>query len=92
MDGFVRGEYYFRDELRSTTAALIQEGFPWEVPSFDVVNLRAGLETDKYSVVLYVENLLDETYFTNAYQKAFTGGLHIEPGVQRYGIRARFNF
>ena len=92
MEGFVRGEYYFRDELRSTTAALIQEGFPWEVPSFDVVNLRAGLETDKYSVVLYVENLLDETYFTNAYQKAFTGGLHIEPGVQRYGIRARFNF
>ncbi len=92
MDAFVRGEYYFRDELRSTTAALIQEGFPWEVPSFDVFNLRAGLETDQYSVVLYVENLFDETYFTNAYQKAFTGGLHIEPGVQRYGIRARLNF
>jgi len=92
LDGFVRGEYFYRDELRSTTAALIQEGFPWEVPSFDVFNLRAGIEHENYTVSFYVENLFDDTYFTNAYQKAFTGGLHIEPGVQRYGIRARYNF
>jgi iron complex outermembrane receptor protein len=92
MEGFVRGEYFYRDELRSTTSALIREGFPWEVPSFNVFNLRAGINTEKYSVVLYVENLFDETYYTNAYQKAFTGGLHIEPGVQRYGIRGRYHF
>ncbi|GAB5413654.1 MAG: TonB-dependent receptor [Congregibacter sp.] len=92
MEGFVRGEFFFRDSLRSTTAALIQEGFPWVVPSYEVVNLRLGVEHEKYTVALYVENLFDETYFTNAYQKAFTGGLHIEPGVQRYGLRVRYNF
>lgn len=92
LDGFVRGEWIYRDSLRSTTAALIREGFPWEVPSYDVVNLRAGLEHERYTVALYLENALDETYFTNAYQKAFSGGLHIEPGVQRYGVRVRFNF
>ncbi|MEM8941667.1 MAG: TonB-dependent receptor [Pseudomonadota bacterium] len=92
LNAVVRGEYFYRDELRSTTAALIQEGFPWVVPSFDVVNLRVGIEHEKYTVTAYVENLFDDTYFTNAYQKAFSGGLHIEPGVQRYGIRARYNF
>jgi iron complex outermembrane receptor protein len=92
LNGFVRGEYIYRDELRSTTAALIQEGFPWVVPSYDIVNLRAGVEGEKYTVAFYVENLFDDTYFTNAYQKAFSGGLHIEPGVQRYGLRARYNF
>ena len=92
LDAVIRAEYFYRDELRSTTAALIQEGFPWEVPSYDVFNLRAGIEHEKYTVTLYVENLFDDSFFTNAYQKAFTGGLHIEPGVQRYGIRARYNF
>ena len=92
LDAVIRLEYVFRDELRSTTAALIQEGFPWVVPSFDVFNLRVGVEHEDYTLTLYVENLWDDTYFTNAYQKAFTGGLHIEPGVQRFGLRARYNF
>ncbi|MFN2329137.1 MAG: TonB-dependent receptor [Chromatocurvus sp.] len=92
LDAFVRGEYIYRDEIRSSTAALIQEGFPWVVPSYSLFNLRAGLEHENVTVAMYVENLLDETYFTNAYQKAFMSGLHIEPGVQRYGLRVRYNF
>lgn len=92
LDAFVRGEYIYRDEIRSSTAALIQEGFPWVVPNYDIFNLRAGIQHENYTVALYVENLFDDSYFTNAYQKAFMGGLHIEPGVQRYGLRARYNF
>jgi iron complex outermembrane receptor protein len=92
LDAFVRGEYIYRDSLRSTVAALIQEGFPWEVPSYDIFNLRFGVQHENYSVTAYVENLFDDTYFTNAYQKAFSGGLHIEPGVQRYGVRVRYTF
>ncbi|MEQ8264614.1 TonB-dependent receptor [Pseudohaliea sp.] len=92
LDAFVRGEYIYRDSLRSTVAALIQEGFPWEVPSYDIFNLRFGIQHENYSVTAYVENLFDDTYFTNAYQKAFSGGLHIEPGVQRYGVRVRYTF
>lgn len=92
LDAFVRGEYIYRDEIRSSTASLIREGFPWVVPSYDIFNLRAGIEHENYTIALYVENLFDDTYFTNAYQKAFMSGLHIEPGVQRYGLRARYNF
>ena len=92
LEGFIRGEYVYRHGIRSTTSALIQSGFPWEVPSYNVVNLRAGISNDHYSLTLYLENAFDEEYFTNAYQKAFAGGLHIEPGVQRFGLRARYNF
>jgi iron complex outermembrane receptor protein len=92
LDAFIRGEYQYRDEITSSTSSLIQSGFPWEVPSYNVVNLRAGVRHENYTVALYAENLFDEEYFTNAYQKAFSGGLYIEPGVQRFGVRARYNF
>jgi len=92
LEAFVRGEYFYRDEIRSTTSALIQSGFPWEVPDYEVVNLRVGVKHENFTVTAYVENLFDEEYYTNAYQKAFMSGLHIEPGVQRYGVRARYNF
>ncbi|MDG1907220.1 MAG: TonB-dependent receptor [Arenicella sp.] len=92
LEGFVRGEYVYRDDITSTTSALIQSGFPWEVPSYGVANLRLGVRHEDYTVSLYVENLFDETYYTNAYQKAFASGLHIEPGVQRFGMRVRYNF
>jgi iron complex outermembrane receptor protein len=92
MDTFIRGEYKYRDEITSSTSALIQSGFPWEVPSYNVFNLRAGVRHENYTLAFYVENLFDEEYFTNAYQKAFSGGLYIEPGVQRSGVRLRYNF
>ncbi len=92
LEGFIRGEYMYRDEIRSTTSALIQSGFPWEVPSYNVANVRMGVNHENFSVALYAENALDEEYYTNAYQKAFSGGLHIEPGVQRFGLRTRYNF
>lgn len=92
LRGFVRAEWNYRDEVRSSTSAMIQSGFPWEVPSYDVVNLRAGIEHDRYSVVAYVENALDEDYYTNAYQKAFMSGLFIEPSYQTYGVRLTYRF
>ncbi|WP_241262775.1 TonB-dependent receptor [Parahaliea mediterranea] len=92
LRGFVRAEWNYRDEVRPSTTALINSGFPWEVPSYDVVNLRAGVENDTYSVVAYIENALDEEYYTNAYQKAFMSGLFIEPSYQTYGVRVKYNF
>ncbi len=92
LEGFVRGEFMYRDEIRSSVDSLIQSGFPWEVPSYDVTNLRFGVRHEKYTVAFYVENLFDQEYFTNSYRKAFASGLHIEPGVQRYGMRVRANF
>ena len=90
--GYVRGEWNYRDEIVATTSAMVQSGFPWEVPSYDFFNLRVGFERDDLSIVAYVENLFDENYFTNAYEKANTGGLVVEPSYQTYGVRATYAF
>ncbi|QIB64133.1 TonB-dependent receptor [Kineobactrum salinum] len=88
-DSFVRLEWFHRDEILPDLVALVRqdEGFPFRVPSYDHFNLRAGIETDRFSVTAYVENLFDEEYFTNAYQKAFLGGLHVQPSYQTWGVR-----
>ncbi|MBV7257488.1 TonB-dependent receptor [Pacificimonas sp. WHA3] len=92
MEAYVRGEWNYRDSIRSSNSALIRTGFPWEVPAWDVFNMRAGIETGRYTFSVYAENLFDSNYYTNAYQKAFTGGLHIEPSFRNYGARLKVKF
>lgn len=90
--GYARLEYVYRDEIKPNTTSLIYPGFPWDVPSYNFVNLRIGAEKGNVKVVAYAENLFDENYYTNAYQKAFASGLFIEPSFQRIGVRATFKF
>jgi iron complex outermembrane receptor protein len=88
-EGFARLEWFYRDEIFADLTSLVRadEGFPFVVPSYDHVNLRAGLESDRFSIVAYVENLFDEKYFTNVYEKAFVSGMALQPSYQTYGIR-----
>ncbi|MEJ8566162.1 TonB-dependent receptor [Elongatibacter sediminis] len=92
VDGWVRLEWVYRDEIEPTVPSVVYAGFPWDVPSYDFFNLRVGLERDNFRIVGYVENLFDEDYYTNAYQKAFAGGLFIEPSYQNYGVRVTYSF
>lgn len=92
LDGFARVEWTYRDDIVPTTSAMIQSGFPWEVPSYDFVNLRVGVEHENYSVVAYAENLFDSVYYTNAYDKAFSGGIFIEPSFRAYGVRFTYEY
>ena len=43
-------------------------------------------------MTLYAENLFDQVYFNNAYDKAFSGGLYIEPSFRTYGVRVSYDF
>ena len=92
LDGFVRAEWSHRSEQLSNTFALRYEVFPFISPSYDVVNLRAGLSGERWSVNVYAENLLDELYFQNAYEKAFYSGVQVEPSVRTYGLNFRYRF
>ena len=38
------------------------------------------------------ENLLDEKYFNNSYEKAFYSGVQVEPSVRRFGVSATYKF
>ncbi len=91
-EGYARAEWIYRDEIKPNTTSLIYSGFPWDVPSYDYVNLRIGAETDNIRLVAYAENLFDSNFYTNAYQKAFAGGLFIEPSFRTFGLRATFMF
>jgi iron complex outermembrane receptor protein len=90
--GFTRLEWKYRDEINPNTRSLIFSGFPWDVPSYNFANLRVGAESDNVRVVAYVENLFDENYYTNAYQKAWAGGMRIEPSFRTYGVRVTYDF
>lgn len=90
LDWFSRLEWFYRGESEPDLRSLVNDGFPWDVPSFNHVNLRLGVEAERFSVVAYVENLLDETYYTNAYEKVFWGGVHLEPSKQVFGISLNF--
>lgn len=92
IDAWVRTEWTYRDSIRATTSAMVREGFPWEVPSYNYFNLRAGMEFERWRLVAYVENVFDRNFYTNAYEKAFTGGLHIEPSFRTFGLRATYRF
>jgi len=91
-DGFVRAEWQHRSEQLSNTFALRYEVFPFISPSYDVVNLRAGLGNGRWNVNLYAENVFDEQYFSAAYEKAFYSGVQVEPSVRNYGIEFRYRF
>jgi iron complex outermembrane recepter protein len=88
-DGFARVEWFYRDETYSDLTALARrdEGFPFVVPSYDHTNLRAGLQSERFSIVAYIENVFDEKYFTNVYEKAFVSGMALQPSYQTYGVR-----
>ena len=78
--------------IKPNVRSLIFSGFPWDVPEYNYFNLRIGTQHGNLKLVAYVENLFDKTFYVNAYQKAFAGGMFIEPSFQRVGLRATYSF
>lgn len=91
-EGFVRAEWTHRSDQLSSTFALRYAVFPFISPSYDVVNLRAGLGNERWSVNVYAENLFDENYYSGAYEKAFYSGVQVEPSVRSFGVDFRYRF
>lgn len=61
--------------------------------AYGVVNLRAGIGADSWSVSAFMTNLLDENYLEEVIPAPEFGGSFISPGTQRrFGIEANFRF
>lgn len=86
-DGFVRLEWNFKGGIKPDLTSEVHSGFPWDVPSYNVTNLRLGVTTETWDVVAFAENLFDRTYYTNAYEKAFAGGMFVNPSYRSFGLR-----
>jgi iron complex outermembrane receptor protein len=87
FEGFARLEWFYKGGVKPDLNSEFHTGYPWDVPSYDVWNLRFGLTRDRWSVTTFAENLLDKKYYTNAYEKAFVGGMFLEPSYRNFGVK-----
>jgi iron complex outermembrane receptor protein len=87
VSGFTRLEWYYKGGIKPDQNSEFHTGFPWDVPAFNVWNLRAGITRENWSVTAFAENLFDRKYYTNAYEKAFATGMFLEPSYRNFGVR-----
>jgi iron complex outermembrane receptor protein len=87
-EGFVRLEWNFKGAIKPDLTSEVHSGFPYDVPAYNVTNLRLGVSAgEKWDVVAFAENLFDRKYFTNAYEKAFAGGMFVNPSYRSFGVK-----
>ncbi len=61
--------------------------------SFDTLDLRAGFQTDRWSVIGFVKNLTDEDYLEEVIPVPEFGGSFIHPGTKaRAGVEVTYLF
>lgn len=61
--------------------------------AFGVFDLRIGLETDRWSVIAFAENLFNEKYLNEVITAVEFGGSFISPGGrQRFGVELGYKF
>ncbi|MGV3481579.1 MAG: TonB-dependent receptor [Sphingobium sp.] len=97
LDAFVRGEYFYTDDAYTTVnniAAVMagQPTFPYLVKGYGKVNLRLGLENERFRVAAYVENLFDKKYYSASFDFGFANGAAVVPGLRRWGLRGSVKF
>jgi iron complex outermembrane receptor protein len=86
-DGFVRLEWNFKGAIKPDLTSEVHTGFPYDVPSYNVANLRLGVTTANWDVIAFAQNLFDKKYYTNAYEKAFAGGMFLNPSYRSFGVK-----
>ncbi len=87
QSGFLRLEWHYKGGIKPDQNSEFHTGFPWDVASYNLWNLRAGYSHSNWTLTAFDENLFNKKYYTNAYEKAFVGGMFIEPGYRNIGLR-----
>ena len=94
MEGFVRAEWNYRDESASNLEAVASNAglldlpaFPYQIDSYNVVNLRVGLRNDNFRINAYVENLFDEQYYTGTGDGFGLSGIRVKPHSTVLGVK-----
>lgn len=66
--------------------------FPFRSPDYDLVNLRAGYDTERFSIGAFVENLTDEEYYTGTQENFGASGIRLKPHQRVIGAFAELRF
>lgn len=61
--------------------------------SFGILDVRIGVETDKWALTAFADNLTDENYLNEVIPAIEFGGSFVSPGgLRRFGVEASFKF
>ena len=106
-EGYIRVEYFYRDDVvpnldgyfyRITDPAVLgfiqNDGntYPFVVPSYDVVNLRAGVQAGNWRLIAYADNVLEEDYFTGARYGFRLNGVNVRPHPRQVGVKLTYSW
>ena len=88
---FIRGEYQFTDEQFATPGG--DEFNALKLDDYEVFNLRAGYNDNRYTVTVFAENLADDYFLQGSSAGIYPLGLRsaINEG-RRFGIRGEYFF
>lgn len=68
------------------------DGYPFVAPSYSLVNLRTGLDWGNFRVMLYVENLFDEDYYTGTAEAFSISGIRLRVNPRGYGFTLSYRY
>ncbi|NKB36970.1 MAG: TonB-dependent receptor [Gammaproteobacteria bacterium] len=66
--------------------------FPYLSPDYEVVNLRAGYDMDNWAFNVYIQNVLDEEYYTGTQENFGASGIRLRPHPRIFGGSVSYSF
>ena len=82
----MRWDYMYRSSLLWDVANQIKE------PAYSLVNMRLGLEADRWELFFFMRNVLNEAYRVSALDNVPFGAYGLAGDPRTYGVQARVRF
>ncbi len=74
-------------------ARLVGAGdFPYRSPDYEVLNLRAGVIWNEWSVTVYGQNVTDEEYYTGTQENFGMSGIRLRPHPATFGLSVSYDW
>lgn len=89
LEGFARVEYAYRGDTHLSVGNFREP--PYFIPSYDVWNLRIGVNADRYTVTVFADNLAGSDHATGYLYGATATGVLAVVEPRRYGIRVNYS-
>jgi hypothetical protein len=95
IDWFVEGDAIYQSERYENASNAVEFG------SYTLFNFRAGIETDVWDIMAYVDNAFEDDTFKTGFQNPDArfiasgfpyNGSYIKPDQRQFGLRANWRF
>lgn len=91
LEIYGRLEWSYRSSVKGDLEGVAAEqlnlpNFPYNIKAYDVANLRLGVRTNRWKVHAFVENLLEEDYYTGTSDNFGLAGIRLRPHPRIFGV------